>query len=385
MQRRRSPGHRRPKGNIPSVRRVVPRLLRWFGLNARDLPWRRTRSAYAIWVSEIMLQQTQVQTVIPYWHRWMKWLPTIKSLARAQSDQVLKLWEGLGYYTRARNLHAAARWLVQRRNGRFPTTFEDVLSLPGIGRYTAGAICSIAFNQAVPILDGNAIRVLTRLHGIRTDPRDAETNNHLWQLAKELIEEAARIQCDGERNCSDLNQALMELGATVCTPKQPACGNCPLRSYCVARREKMVSDIPKLSRRASQIEQRVMAFVIEHRGRMLVRRRPAGVVNSRLWEFPNLTLSPSSRNGLPDVRVEEIGLPDLRLNTKRLEHLLQLKHSITRHQITVDVYRIKVDSTFAASGEAGRFLSLADLDGLPFTGAHRRIVRHLQSRVASES
>src|SRR5208282_5376629 len=174
----------------PNSNRLVPALLDWFSANARDLPWRRTRDPYAIWVSEIMLQQTQVKTVMPYWKRWMRELPTIKAVADASPDKIHKLWEGLGYYTRARNLQKAAQQIVARHGGRFPQNFDDVLALPGIGRYTAGAICSIAFNQPVPILDGNVIRVLTRIFGITENPKEKQTNARLWKLAEELVSRA---------------------------------------------------------------------------------------------------------------------------------------------------------------------------------------------------
>jgi A/G-specific adenine glycosylase len=169
------------------LQKLAKLLLAWFSANARDLPWRRTRDPYAIWVSEIMLQQTQVKTVLPYWERWICELPTVKAVAKARSDKIHKLWEGLGYYTRVRNLQKAARQIVEKHNGKFPDNFDDVLALPGIGRYTAGAICSIAFNQPTPILDGNVIRVLTRIFGIGENPREKKTNSRLWQLAEELV------------------------------------------------------------------------------------------------------------------------------------------------------------------------------------------------------
>ena len=168
-------------------KRLVPLLLAWFSQNARDLPWRRTRDPYAIWVSEIMLQQTQVKTVLPYWNRWMRELPTIRSLANASPERIHKLWEGLGYYTRVRNMQRAARVIVEKRGGRFPEKFDDVLALPGVGRYTAGAICSIAFNQPAAALDGNVIRVLTRIFGVSNSPREKQTNALLWQLAESLV------------------------------------------------------------------------------------------------------------------------------------------------------------------------------------------------------
>src|SRR5213082_3345202 len=160
----------------PRRRAMVRALLRWFERNARDLPWRRTRDPYAIWVSEIMLQQTQVKTVVPYWERWMRALPDLAALAKARPERLHKLWEGLGYYRRVRNMQTAARLVRDRHDGKFPERFEDVLELPGIGRYTAGAICSIAFDQPTPILDGNVIRVLTRVFGIEGDPHASATN-----------------------------------------------------------------------------------------------------------------------------------------------------------------------------------------------------------------
>lgn len=174
--------------------KLVLSLLAWFAENARPLPWRATSDPYAVWVSEIMLQQTQVKTVVPYWERWMRALPDIRALARAKPERLHKLWEGLGYYTRVRNMHQAAQLILERHSGKFPTLFEDILELPGIGRYTAGAISSIAFHQPRPILDGNVIRVLTRLFGIAGDPRERSTNATLWRLSEELVHRAASIK-----------------------------------------------------------------------------------------------------------------------------------------------------------------------------------------------
>src|SRR5690348_10038681 len=239
----------------PHLKRLVPLLLNWFAVNARDLPWRRTRDPYAIWVSEIMLQQTQVKTVIPYWNRWMRELPTIEAVAKASPAKIHKLWEGLGYYTRVRNLQKAAQMILEKHDGKFPETFEEVLELPGIGRYTAGAICSIAFNQPTPILDGNVIRVLTRVFGIAENPRDKKTNEHLWTLAEQLVTHAAlsnRKSKIGNRKfpaCSHLNQSLMELGALICTPREPKCGACPISKQCFAHQKNRVADFPNLEKR----------------------------------------------------------------------------------------------------------------------------------------
>jgi A/G-specific adenine glycosylase len=345
----------------------VEPLLGWFATNARDLPWRRTSDPYAIWVSEVMLQQTQVKTVVPYWERWVRVLPTVQALARARPEKVLKLWEGLGYYTRARNLRRAAKVIVERSGGRFPEELNEVLSLPGVGRYTAGAICSIAFNQPTPVLDGNVTRVLTRVFGIARDPREREATALLWRLAEELVQHAAAIQRDGERHCSALNQALMELGAVVCTPRQPRCDECPLRSRCVARRANRMQEIPNLGRRASTTERRFAAFVVERRGRFLVRQRPTGVVNAGLWEFPNVEV----RNGAAEV--ERLATELFGGKPTALRHVGRVKHTITRYRIRLDIYRTEMDGRAGRRLSRKRWLTMGELRRLALPSAHRRI------------
>ena len=317
------------------VRAIVNRLLRWFTANARDLPWRRTLDPYAIWVSEIMLQQTQVSTVIPYWERWMRELPDIQSLARAPEQKVLKLWEGLGYYTRARNLHRAAKAL----NGDpFPRKFEDVLALPGIGRYTAGAICSIVFNQATPILDGNVRRVLSRIFA---------TNEDLWKIAEDLVGKT--------HSCGALNQALMELGAIICTPREPRCRECPVMNQCLARKSGRIDEFPAKPARAAVTHRRFAVFVYRHKGRYLVRQRPDDVVNARLWEFPNVEL-----NGEPSPKGAR---------------LCAFQHTITRYRIAVEAFLLEQKPK-----SAGKWFPLAQLDQLPFSSAHRKILVALRTQ-----
>ncbi|HEV2695721.1 MAG TPA: A/G-specific adenine glycosylase, partial [Verrucomicrobiae bacterium] len=244
------------------IDQLVPRLLDWFAVNARDLPWRRTHDPYAVWISEIMLQQTQVKTVIPFWNRWMTELPAIADAANVNPDKLHKLWEGLGYYTRVRNLQKAAQSIVANHGGKFPETFDEVLALTGIGQYTAGAICSIAFNQPTPILDGNVIRVLTRVFGIAENPKEKATNARLWQLAEELVTCAKDVKTAKsfppaspwpelrEANaCSFLNQSLMELGALVCIPRSPQCLLCPVQKLCIAFKEGRTEELPNLGKR----------------------------------------------------------------------------------------------------------------------------------------
>lgn len=359
-------------------RSLVPALLDWFATAARDLPWRRTLDPYAIWVSEIMLQQTQVKTVIPYWERWMRELPDVTALAAAPEQRLLKLWEGLGYYTRVRNLQKAAQHIVATHAGQFPRAFEAVLALPGVGRYTAGAISSIAFNQPAPILDGNVIRVLTRNFAIGENPRDKATNEHLWQLATHLVVAAAPVTHYALRitpliisgPCSALNQSLMELGATVCTPQNPQCLLCPVRTHCVAHREGRVDELPNLGPRATATSREFHTFVVEHDGKFLVTQRPAGVVNAGLWEFPNLEIT--GQCGTPAASLKQL----LQV-TARCEPLCAIRHSITRYRITQHVFRVRVAGLTRPPAPL-RWLAPGELPHLPFTSAHGRVLRQLQ-------
>lgn len=379
-----------------ATRKLVPLLLKWFSAQARDLPWRRTRDPYAIWVSEIMLQQTQVKTVIPYWERWMRELPTIQAAAKASPAKLHKLWEGLGYYTRVRNLQKAAQQIVTQHDGIFPEDSDAVLALPGIGRYTAGAICSIAFNQPTPILDGNVMRVLTRIFGIATDPREKETNARLWALAEELVVHAKGAETAMEKSAprpsrplrevnssSHLNQSLMELGALVCTPRSPTCVACPVEKLCLARRQDLQDLLPNLGQRAATTQRRFVAFVVERNGKFLVRQRPAGVVNAHLWEFPNVERpgAPSSRRRVSkswtaQPTVETIALPGLRLRGD--QPLLTVKHSITRYRITLEVWHAELGPQNSLRLKMpGRWLTLPQLHQLAFTSAHKKILVRL--------
>jgi A/G-specific adenine glycosylase len=397
--------------------KLVAPLLEWFATNARDLPWRRTRDPYAIWVSEIMLQQTQVKTVIPYWERWMRELPDVESLAKASADKIHKLWEGLGYYTRVRNMQKAAQQIMasksaeaadisplylkseqnrsrptsaattRKRNvaGDFPTTFDAVIALPGIGRYTAGAICSIAYNQPTPILDGNVIRVLTRIHGIKTNPCEKHTNVQLWQLAAELVTQAKGAESAKEskqiplgtsrpllekNSCSHFNQSLMELGALICTPRSPNCAACPAQKLCIARKENLQEQLPNLGKRAATTDRRFIAFVVERNAKFLVRQRPDGVVNAHLWEFPNVETVAQGTDAPYKQNAYFIS---------SAKPLCTIKHSITRYRITLEAWRAELSSPHKKQ-PADRWCTLGQLRELAFTSAHRKIL----SRIADE-
>ena len=314
-----------------------------------------------------MLQQTQVKTVVPYWERWMRALPDIASLAKARQATLHKLWEGLGYYARVRNMQRAARIIMREHGGEFPRTFEQVLALPGIGRYTAGAICSIAFNQPTPALDGNVTRVLARLFEIRGDPRQREVSAKLWQAAEDLVNRARTGR--GRSGCSTLNQALMELGALVCTPTRPRCGLCPVNERCAAHRLGHEGELPGRTRRIPATPRRFIAIVAQRDGKVLVRQRPAGVVNAHLWELPNLEV----KNGHPDAAQAARAL--LGAAPGKLEPLCTVKHSITRYRITLEAFR--ATGAAVAGTTKDRWLDSVQIERLAFSSAHRRILREM--------
>ena len=369
--------------------KLVRALLAWFSASARDLPWRRTRDPYAIWVSEIMLQQTQVNTVLPYWKRWLRELPNIEAVAKASPDKIHKLWEGLGYYTRARNLQKAAQQIVKSGKRKaesgnsgcqFPQNYDEILTLPGIGRYTAGAICSIAFNQPTPILDGNVIRVLTRIFGIGGNPREKETNARLWRLAEELVGRAVpsppRRGRDTVPYHSSLNQSLMELGALVCTPRNPQCGICPAKKLCVAFRENRVEELPNLGKRQAATARHFVAFVVERNGHFLVRQRPAGVVNAHLWEFPNVEILNGKFN--PKLTAKKI----LGMEPSGVEPLCEVKHSITRYRITLGAFAVSPRNV--SKKIDGVWKTAAQMRRLAFTAAHKKLASFAVQRILSD-
>lgn len=302
-------------------------LLRWYGRRRRDLPWRRTRDPYAIWISETMLQQTRVETVIPYYERFLAAFPDARALADAESDAVLSLWQGLGYYGRARNLQRAARALAEDFGGCLPDDVAALRSLPGVGRYTAGAIASIAFDRPEPVVDGNVTRVLTRLLGIREDVGTKAVAERLWEEARRLAA--------GPRP-GDLNQALMELGATLCTPRTPRCEACPVAAGCDARRCADAEALPVKGARAAPKRVAAVAAWLERRGRVLAVRRPPTGLLGGLWELPGGELTAGERPG-PGLRralAERVGL-----EISRAERVGVVEHAFTHRSLRLHVFR----------------------------------------------
>ncbi len=261
--------------------RLAARLLRWFDKHGRhDLPWQRPRSAYRVWVAEIMLQQTRVATVIPYFRQFLKRFGSLRALANADIDDVLAAWAGLGYYSRARNLHRAAQLCLEHHGGRLPRDFDKLQALPGIGRSTAGAILAQAHELPFPILDGNVKRVLIRCHGLFGDPDSAALQQQLWQLAADHLP---------KRRIADYTQAIMDLGATVCTRNQPACRSCPLRKDCLACRDGLTDALPqRKATRSLPTRQTIMLILRDRDGRILLQRRPPNGVWAQMWSLPEV-------------------------------------------------------------------------------------------------
>ena len=261
------------------IKQFQEELLYWFERNMRDLPWRKDRDRYKIWVSEVMLQQTKVDTVIPYFERFIRKYPTLQSLAELPLDDVLKEWEGLGYYSRARNLHSAVQEVQTRYAGKVPDTLEEISTLKGVGSYTAGAILSIAYGKREPAVDGNVLRVFSRIFNLQEDILKASTKRLVEKIVKELIPEGS---------ASYFNQAVMELGALICTPKSPECGVCPVRPMCMANQLGIQQTLPIRQRKKKPRLAHMVAGVVAHEGYILIRQRPDHGLLARLFEFPNL-------------------------------------------------------------------------------------------------
>ena len=303
---------------------VAPSLLAWYDRTKADLPWRSTRDPYRIWLSEIMLQQTQIETVIPYYMRFLEAYPQVMDLAAASLDSVLKLWEGLGYYSRARNLHRTAQIVASEHGGQFPDTMEGLRSLPGIGPYTAGAIGSIAFDLPVPVLDGNVIRVFSRLHDIAHDVTQRSTQTQLWQIAEGYVP---------AQRPGDYNQALMELGQKICTPRQPDCPACPLVSQCRAYAAGTQQQRPVKRKAAPTPHYDVAAgLVYDERGRLLIAQRPEEGLLGGLWEFPGG--KQEAGESMAECLKRELN-EELAIEVEVGALFVKVKHAFTHFKITL--------------------------------------------------
>jgi A/G-specific adenine glycosylase len=351
------------------------KLLSWFDKNATLLPWRNA-DAYGVWLSEIMLQQTQIETVIPYYQRFREHYPTIHDLARAPLDEVLKHWEGLGYYSRARNLHHTSQEISLKLGGSFPQTVEELLKLKGIGRYTAGAISSIAFNQRAPILDGNVIRVFTRLLDIPDDVTQSSTQNTLWQIAEKNLP---------DERIGDYNQALMQLGQLVCTPKNPKCNICPVAEFCKAYSNTTQSERPVKAKKAPTPHYDVVAGIVrDKQGRLLIAQRPMEGLLGGLWEFAGG--KKEADETLPQALHRELK-EELAIAVNVGELFTVVKHAFTHFKITLHAFECEYLGAIpphtepqAIQAHAWAWVTEQELEKYSFGKADREVIAEMKRR-----
>jgi A/G-specific adenine glycosylase len=350
--------------------RLSRRLLAWFDRNQRPLPWRADRDPYRIWVSEVMLQQTLVATVIPYFERFVSTFPGVAELAAADEQDVLRLWEGLGYYRRARDLHRAARQLVAEQDSQIPNNPSVLATLPGFGRYTCNAVLSQAFDRQLPILEANSQRVLSRLFARREDPRRGEARRWLWRAAEELLP---------RKRAGAFNQALMELGALVCTPTVPKCDTCPLDGICAARRLGLQESIPARAIAPAVTAVREAAVVIWRDGRVLLAQRPANASRwAGLWEFPH---GPLLDDESPADAARRIAKELTGIRTRPTAELETVRHTITRYQITLIGFEAQYRAgEFRPGSYAQACWALPEeLQGYPVSSPQRRLAKLLSA------
>jgi A/G-specific adenine glycosylase len=341
------------------------RLMKWFAAHARDLPWRKSRDAYRVWVSEIMLQQTQVETVKSYFERFIAALPDVQALAAADEERVLRLWEGLGYYRRARQMHRAAQVIVAEHGGEFPRDVETLRTLPGIGRYTAGAIASIAFDTPAPILEANTIRLFARLLAYRDDPTRNAGQQLLWSFAEKILPAS---------DIGMFNQALMELGSLVCTPKSPACRECPVMSLCPTFAQNLQDVVPRAKAKTEYTDLHEAAVVIRRREKILVRRCGPGERWAGLWDFPRVGVtSPDAVDRATQICDKVRDLTGLSIELGDM--LTTIKHGVTRYRITLACYEATCAGHAWRDMADQRWVEAGRLVELPLSTTGRKLAK----------
>ena len=349
-------------------------LLDWFRQFRRDLPWRRTRDPYRIWLSEIMLQQTRVAAVIPYYERFVDRFPDIHTLAEVPEEEVLRQWSGLGYYSRARNLQKAARQIVAQHGGQFPTKLDEALALPGIGNYTAAAILSIAYEERFAVLDGNVARVLARLGALRGDLRESRRWQELQRVADTYLD---------PESPGDWNQAMMELGATLCTPKSPECLLCPVSQFCEGRKLGIAESLPEKRKKRATVEVTLAAAVFTDTNGLTLLLSPSQEKNkqdapdhiptlvSRMWHFPTVSIT---KNPAAELRRFLQDFPSAAKHPKlQLEPLVKVRHSVTYRAITIAPFVVNVKQLPRVPG--AKCIPLREISSLPVSNLTRKVAR----------
>ena len=340
-------------------------LIGWFEEEQRKLPWRKDKNPYKIWVSEIMLQQTRVDTVIPYFTRFIEQFPTIQALAEAEEDKVLKAWEGLGYYSRARNLQSAVKEVHEKYNGQVPNNQQEISTLKGVGPYTAGAILSIAYGLPEPAVDGNVMRVLARILSIWADIAKPST--------RKIFEEAVRRLISHE-NPSFFNQGLMELGALICTPTSPSCLLCPAREHCQAFSEGTVQELPIKTKTKKQKNVQIAAAILENdEGKILIHKRPNTGLLANLWEFPNVEVHLPYIN--EKTQLKESVLSAYRADIEVSEMIGQIEHAFSHLTWNINAYKGKVQSSIEETDDL-KLVTVKEMEAYAFSVSHQKIFRH---------
>lgn len=350
-------------------------LLQWYDKNKRSMPWREAEDPYRIWVAEIMLQQTRVDTVREYYPRFLEAFPTVEALANADRDDVLKQWEGLGFYARARHLHEAAQHVVDAHEGKVPDTKEAIQDLKGIGPYTAAAVLSIAYQKPHAVLDGNVIRVLTRVFAVAEDATTSTTKRHLRRLANELL--------DPERP-GDFNQAMMELGALVCTPNRPSCNRCPVQDACAAHAAGTETEYPVTPESTPVPHHHIAVGLVEEDGHLLIQRRPDDGLLGGLWEFPG---GKQEEGESLEAACQREVKEELGLEVSVEEPFYALSHAYSHFKITLHAFRCRIaDGTpTAREGQPFRWVTIEELDEYAFPRANRRLIEELKRRQTAPS
>ena len=351
---------------------ISDRLLAWYAKHQRNLPWRKTRDPYRIWISEIMLQQTRVESVIPYYDRFLSRFSNVQSLAKAPLDDVLKVWENLGYYARARHLHGAAQEIMDRFGGRIPDAWDELIKLPGVGTYTAGAILSIAFGQRVPAVDGNVRRVLSRVFAIDQPIDRSQTQRQLLKKAGQLVP---------IKDAGPFNQALMDLGANICTSRKPDCMLCPIREFCRARKHELQNVLPVVKKRSPIPHSHVTAAVIRNkRGQVLIVRRPDHGLLGGLWKFPGGAQQSDETLEESLLRTAQI---EVGIRFRIGKSITSVNHAYTHFRITLHAFQCAYQSgkPRRLGCSDWRWTRLQQLGDVAFSRADRKIIESLTSEV----
>lgn len=357
---------------LVDIKKIQRSLLFWFETNQRSLPWRKTYAPYHIWISEIMLQQTQMDRGVDYFEKWMRRFPDIKSVAKAGEEEILKLWEGLGYYSRARNIRKTAFLLVEKHGGILPDNHSTLLTLPGIGRYTAGAIMSLAFNQDFPVVDANVERLFSRLFDLDRPIKEKDTQRFIWEKAQEFIPSGkARF----------FNQALMELGALLCLPKNPKCDYCPVTEHCLSFKNGTMNDRPLTNPVKKSIPIYMATGVLVYDKKLFIQKRPENGVWANLWEFPGGRIE---KGETPEKALAREYMEETEFTIRSIQKIITIKHNYMHYRVTLHCFHCRLAKGAATpilhAAQEYRWVPLEELHNFAFPAGHRELIKIITTK-----